>query len=287
MQKSIFIAMLSLLVYACTLSDTKTSEPVKSLTKDIRLYSEAVKDSFYISVQLPEGYHENPDKKYPTAYVTDANFYFPMLARVVSQYQTAGLLPPMILVGIGYKSFALMDSLRVRDYLYPASIPSDEMQAPGGGKNFNSFIVNQLIPHIDASFHSDSANRSLLGHSFGGYFSLYALLSQIESNRSTFKNIASASPSLWYNNFYLNQLTEKLQNRKTQDSLNLFLSVGGSEEPTWNVTPVQKLAASIKKVPIQQMSFQEHIYNDLEHMDVAMISFTKALQAFYKMPENQ
>jgi len=287
MQKSLFIAIISLLVYACAVSDTKTSEPTKLLRQDIRLYSEAVKDSFYISVQLPEGYHENPDKKYPTAYVTDANFYFPMLAGIVSQYQTAGLLPPMILVGIGYKSFPLMDSLRVRDYLYPAAIPSDEMQTPGGGKNFNDFIVSQLIPHIDANFHADTTSRSLLGHSFGGYFSLYALLNQIESKRSTFKSIASASPSLWYNNFYLNQLTEKLQNRSTKDSLNLFLTVGGSEEQTWNVAPVQKLAASIRKAPVENLAFQEHIYNDLEHMDVALISFTKALQAFYKMQENQ
>lgn len=287
MKQSLFIVIISLLVYACAVSDTKTSEPTKLLRQDIKLYSEAVKDSFYISVQLPEGYHENPDKKYPTAYVTDANFYFPMLAGIVSQYQTAGLLPPMILVGIGYKSFPLMDSLRVRDYLYPAAIPSDEMQTPGGGKNFNDFIVSQLIPHIDANFHADTTSRSLLGHSFGGYFSLYALLNQIESKRSTFKSIASASPSLWYNNFYLNQLTEKLQNRSTKDSLNLFLTVGGSEEQTWNIAPVQKLAANIRKAPVENLAFQEHIYNDLEHMDVALISFTKALQAFYKMPENQ
>ncbi len=285
MQKSLFIAILSLLVYACTVSDTKTSEPVKSLTKDIRLYSEAVKDSFYISVQLPEGYHENPDKKYPTAYVTDANFYFPMLAGVVSQYQTAGLLPPMILVGIGYKSFPLMDSLRVRDYLYPAAIPSDEMQTPGGGRNFNSFIISQLIPHIDTDLRTDTTSRSLLGHSFGGYFSLYALLNQIENNGSTFKNIASASPSLWYNDFYLNQITEKLQSRQTQNPISLFMSVGGLEDPTWNISPTTKLATSIKKAQIKHLTFSEHVYNDLEHMDVAIISFTKALQEFHKMPQ--
>ncbi|GAB3516814.1 alpha/beta hydrolase [Emticicia fontis] len=282
MQKLFFIFLLALVAYACSYSGAKNTEPIQTLDKKISLYSEAVKDSFYISVQLPKAYHEKPGTKYPTVYIVDGNFYFPMLAEVVKQYEVAGLLPPLILVGIGYKSFAAMDSLRERDYLYPAAIPSDEMKNLGGGKNFNSFIVNQLIPHIDTNFRTDTSNRSLMGHSFGGYFSLYALLNQTENNQTTFKNIASASPSLWYNNYYLNQLTEKLKNRKTQNQLNLYLTVGGLEDPTWNINPTKKLADAIFNTHQPNLNLHYTSYNDLDHMDVAMISFTKALQAFYR-----
>jgi predicted alpha/beta superfamily hydrolase len=286
MQKLFSLLILSQVIYACSLPGTKSTEPIQSLKKELKLYSEAVKDSFYISVQLPKQYYEKPDAKYPTVYIVDANFYFPMLAEVVKQYQVAGLLPPLILVGIGYKSFTAMDSLREPDYLYPASIPSDEMKAVGGGKNFNGFIVNQLIPQIDANFHTDTTNRSLLGHSFGGYFSLYALLNQVKNNQSTFKNIASASPSLWYNNFYLNQLTLKLQSRKTQNPLNLYLTVGGLEDSTWNINPAKKLADDISKTHLKNLNLHYSVFNDLDHMDVAMISYSKALQEFYKLPSN-
>lgn len=274
--------LLALLAYACTFSGKKSTEPINTLDKKISIYSEAVKDSFSISVLLPEKYYEKPDKKYPTVYIVDANFYFPMLAEVVKQYEEAGLLPPLILVGIGYKSFAAMDSLRERDYLFPASIPSDEMKAVGGGKNFNNFIVNQLIPHIDKEFKTETSNRALMGHSFGGYFSLYALLNQVESNQDTFKNIASASPSLWYNNFYLNQLSATLKNRKNQNHLNLYLTVGGLEDPTWNINPAKKLADDISKARLTNLNLHYSTYNDLDHMDVAMITFSRALQEFYK-----
>ncbi|MBA4852152.1 alpha/beta hydrolase [Emticicia sp. BO119] len=280
MQKLFFIVLIAMIAAACASVSTKNTEPIQRLDKEIKLYSEAVKDSFYIKVQLPDQYNEKPERKYPTVYIVDANFYFPMLAEVVKQYTIAGLLPPVILVGIGYKSFTAMDSLRERDYLYPASIPSDEMKAVGGGKNFNNFVVSQLIPHIDAGFRTDTSNRSLMGHSFGGYFSLYALLNQAENNQTTFRNIASASPSLWYNNFYLSQLSEKLQNRKTGNPLNVYMTVGGLEDPKWNINPAKKMADELSRVDGLNMHYT--VYNDLEHMDVAMITFSRALHAFYK-----
>lgn len=282
MKKLLFLFLLALFAYACTMSNTKSTEPIQTLDKKFNLYSEAVKDSFYISVQLPKKYYEKPDAKYPTVYIVDANFYFPMLAEVLKQYEVAGLLPPLILVGIGYKSFAAMDSLRERDLLYPASIPSDEMKVVGGGKNFNSFIVNQLIPHIDKDFRTEPNNRSLMGHSFGGYFSLYALLNQVENNQDTFRNIASASPSLWYNNYYLNQLTAKLQSRKKPSPLNIYLTAGGLEDPTWNINPLKKLSTDLTNAHLQNLNVHQAIYTDLDHMDVAMITFSRALQEFYK-----
>jgi predicted alpha/beta superfamily hydrolase len=273
-----------LTLFACRSAEKKNTDS-NALTKEFSIYSGAVNDSFYISVQLPEDYYKDSTAKYPTAYVLDGNFHFPMLAAVVRQYETGGLLPPMVLVGIGYKSFKLMDSLRVRDYMYPAALPSDEMKAAGGGKNFDDFLTGQLIPYIDSGYHTQKNNRSLLGHSFGGYFSLYALLNQINNNKTTFTNFASASPSLWYNNFYLDQLTDKLKGRNNRDTLNIFMTVGGLEDSTWNITPVKKLGNNILNANIRDIKFQYKVYSDLEHMDVATITFTKALQAFYKQGE--
>jgi hypothetical protein len=280
MQKKHFrlFIITAIAVSACSHIDRKVFNS-NVISKELNVYSKAVQDSFVISIQLPEKYDKDSLKNYPTVYMLDANFHFPILASTVRQYEKAGILPPIILIGIGYKSFELMDSLRVRDDLYPAAMPSDEVNAIGGGSKFYDFITNQLIPYIDSTYKTEKINRTLLGHSFGGYFSLYALLNQVENGKTIFKNFAAASPSLWYNKFYLNQLTKKLKNRGNKDTLNVFTTVGGLENTEWDIVPGKKLADSFTN--ITDIKFQHEVYSDLGHMDVAAISFIKALQAFY------
>ncbi|CAN5689323.1 alpha/beta hydrolase-fold protein [soil metagenome] len=272
--------VLLLFTFGCT-SDKEKAVVEKKYDDHFLLYSTAVQDSFNISIHLPNEYYDSTSKKYPVVYVTDANFYFPMLSAMLTQYEKGGLLPPLILVGIGYDSFESMDSLRVRDYLYPAALASDEMTTQGGGIKFYSFITDALIPHVDSLFRTSKNNRSLLGHSFGGYFSLYAMLNQVGNNRNDFNNFISASPSLWYHDFYLKQLTGKLKERSNKDSLGLFMTVGGLEDATWSLQPVTDLSKAIKDSAIGNISFETQVYNSLEHMDVGMLSFIKGLQKFY------
>lgn len=276
----ILMATVNILFLSCSQTGKKEVAP-ETLNSNWTVYSTAVQDSFVISVQLPEEYGNDKSIKYPTVYLLDANFHFPILAATVKQYEKAGMLPPIILVGIGYKSFQLMDSLRTRDYLYPSALPSDEINAVGGGQKFYAFISNQLIPHIDSSYKTLETNRSLLGHSFGGYFTLFALLNQAENNKSGFANFAAASPSLWYNNFYLNQLTNELKNRTSTDSLNIFTTVGGLENAEWDITPGTKLFESIVNAKPNAVKFQHKVYSNLGHMDVPVITFIQALQTFY------
>jgi uncharacterized protein len=245
-------------------------------------YSTFVQDTFQISIQLPKTYHEKPDKHFPTVVLLDGNFYFPMIASMMHRYEEAGLLPPMVLVGVGYNSFEEMDSLRVRDYLFPASIPSDEMHAVGGGEKFNAFLTQELLPKVDAEFRTKKGNRVLAGHSFGGYFALYSLLHQVKNKSNDFKTFISASPSLWYNDFYLKQIPAELSTRNTLDSLNVFLTVGGLEDSTWSVSPVRKLTTEIQHQNLKAVNLQTRVYSDLEHMDVGVLSITKGLQEFYK-----
>lgn len=248
-------------------------------------YSKDVKDTFYISVQLPLAYQQNPKKRYPVVVLTDANFYYPMLAPVMHQYEKGGLLPPLILVGIGYKSFKLMNALRVRDYLYPKSIASDEMNAVGGGQRFYRFITNSLLPKIDSTYRTETNNRTLLGHSFGGYFSLYALLEQVNRKRTDFKGFVSASPSLWYNHNYLFQLPQKLKSIADKDSLHVFLSVGDLETPKeWTIQPVKNMSKQLDDAKLKNVRINTEIYAHLDHMDVGLISFIRGMETMYVKP---
>lgn len=239
-------------------------------------YSESVKDTFYIDIQLPKEYKENPDKKYPTLVFVDGNFYFPVMAPILHQYENTGLLEPFIVVGVGYKSMKTMDSLRVRDYLFPKALPSDELKADGGGQNFYNYITQELLPKIDSEFRTDQTDRTLLGHSFGGYFALFSLLNQSAKQTNDFKYFISASPTLWYNGFYLNKLPDQLL--ANENKLGLYLSVGALEDSTWAVDPVKKLTQEFQNKEIRGLDFKSRIFSHLDHMDVSILTFTKGLQ---------
>lgn len=263
-------------IFLASCSSTDDKKEAFKFQRQFSQYSELVKDTFYIDVQLPKEYNTNPLKKYPTVLVVDGNFFFPMISSVAHQYETAGLLEPVIVVAVGYKTFGLMDSLRVRDYLFPKAMPSDEINASGGGQNFYDYITKELLPKIDSDFRTDKADRTLLGHSFGGYFVLYSLLHQARVQSTDFKNFISASPTLWYNNFYLNALPDQLS--ANEKDLGIFLSVGELEDSTWSVKPVKDLTTRIQDKKIKGLKFKSSVFNHLNHMDVALLTFTKGLQ---------
>ena len=261
-----------IILTACSAIDNKEDSVDLHFTQ----YSESVKDTFYIDVQLPKEYEANPEKKYPTLVFIDGNFYFPMMSAIIHQYETTRLLEPCIIVGVGYKSFKTMDSLRVRDYLFPKALPSDELNANGGGLNFYNYITKELLPKIDTDFRTDKTDRTLLGHSFGGYFVLFSLFNQSVNQTSDFKNFISASPTLWYNNFYLNKLPDQLSTG--EKNLGLFLTVGELEDSTWSVNPVKNLTMELQNKHIKGLDFKSRIFNHLDHMDVPVLTFTKGLQ---------
>ena len=249
------------------------------LSSPFSQYSQSVKDTFYITVALPPGYSEETQRRYPLVIVLDGNFYFPMMSSITKEYAVAGLLNQQIVVGVGYKSFHLMDSLRVRDYLFPKPLPSDELSGDAEGLNFYNYLTRELLPVIKNQYRTDNGSCSLLGHSFGGYFVLFALLTELKNNASNFSTFISASPSLWYNDFYLNQLPDYLSKQRHK-KLNLLISVGALEDSTWSVKPVANLANEINKRNIKDLQFRSHIYDHLDHMDVPLTSFTRGLRDF-------
>lgn len=165
-----------------------------------RRYSSAVQDSFSLFVRLPAGYARHPRRRYPLVLLLDANVYFDQMADAAAQ------LPPArqpLLVGLGYRDVAQMDSLRLRDYLYPAASAADSLRLSGGGQRFLDFIRQELLPYLDQRYRTQPAERTLMGHSFGGYFVLYALLAELSDSTAVFHRYVAASPSLYYADQYL------------------------------------------------------------------------------------
>jgi len=269
---------------SCT-QNTGEKQPINKIEEKeaTRLYSESVADSFSIFVNLPNDYRSDQKTKYPVVYLLDANLYFDVIATTLNKYAEVGLAPHVILVGIGYKDFPAMDSLRNRDDTYPVAIPEYEMTVSGGADKFLSFIDNELTPYINSKYRTDTSKRTLMGHSLGGYFTSYALLQNLLGKSKSLSNYIAASPSLHYNHYYLlNQLKDAVKQKDKNKKLKAYITYGGLEDSQSAEDSSMLKLADISKQLSALLSgsilYKGDIYSNLGHMDTQIPTFIKGLQ---------
>ncbi len=93
MMKQIIALITFSTLVACSSQENKKDNHDRNDSKaSITQFSEIVKDTFYINVQLPHAYSKNPDKSYPVVFLLDGNFYFPMMCSIFNQYEIAWAL---------------------------------------------------------------------------------------------------------------------------------------------------------------------------------------------------
>lgn len=150
---------------------------------------------YRIMISLPEG--DVPyTGGYPVIYLLDGNAYFPAFhAAKRAQDRLRG----SILVAIGYPSDTPLDFVRRAFDLSPP-VPEARNKPPQGGQDlFLEFIEKRLMPKVAERFKVDQDQRSLVGHSFGGMFAIYAQFTR----PALFQHVVAVSPSLWWRDRYL------------------------------------------------------------------------------------
>ncbi len=174
-------------------------------TATFDIHSEFVDADFRISVSFPFGYRQTAGP-FPVLYIPDAWWTFGMatdIARVLSADQ---LVPPMLVVGIGYPG-GLGDAtaLRVRDMTLRESEAVERMigqevaafgphppLSSGGADNFLRFLTEELIPLIEHDYRADANQRVLHGHSLGGSFVVDFVFRQPEA----FTHYIASAPAI-------------------------------------------------------------------------------------------
>lgn len=166
--------------------------------------------SLQISVMCPPSLVSDSTDA-PVLYVMDADFEYAAAAEIARMTALGGTRPSAIVVGIGYGTtdFLKFMHLRAADLTPPISDANRLAlgkftlfigEHSGGADALLSFLTDTLVPEIARRYPQASTdNRALYGHSFGGLFTAYALLTRPES----FNVFFPASPSLWWNGFAL------------------------------------------------------------------------------------
>ena len=177
------------LLLLCLMLQQGSAQPAYLLNIGVvdSLYSDILHESREIYVQLPENYDPGRDQKYPVVLVLDGEVLMDVVTTVYKNYY-GGFLPEMVLVGISNSEN------RTRD-LTISSIETRQggafTEESGEAENFTQFIAQELLPYLESKYPVTNY-RTLIGHSFGGLFTVNTLVHHTE----LFDNYLAIDPSL-------------------------------------------------------------------------------------------
>lgn len=242
---------------AYTLVDTETR----------RVTSCFVQQAFQISIARPLLHPGDTPTSYPVLYLLDANFYFGSVTEVTRLMHECNEFPVTIVIGIGYpfdgpanEMYDTVSGWRTRDFTPVASSkaersvlqysPTLQTDTSGGADAFYQFVTQEVMPLVEANYPIDPANRTLMGHSWGGLFGLYSLF----RDPSLYKNYLICSPDLPYADGILFRYEEAYA--QTHDSLSakLVVSQGGREKAEHN----QRFVSVLKGRQYNDLSITHH-----------------------------
>lgn len=257
-----FIALGFMFVFVTTAVNAVTEQayPMPRSTV-VPIKDKRTNSQYELYIKLPESYGENPDKKHPVIYSTDAIWHMDMLSGT-----TEYLMPDAILVGISWQT-GLKDVRahvsRFRDYtVVPSSNAEHQARYQfGNAESHLIFILEDIIPYINKHYQADPEKRGYFGYSLGGQFGAYALLAQPDG----FSHYILGSPAVSERSIaYLDNL---VNNNTTQDrniTAQAFVSIGEQEQAEMENT--RNLIAVLEKQRADGLSITNlQLIKDSDH----------------------
>lgn len=253
-------------------------------TEVLALHSAQTGADYQLFVALPTDYRTSA-KTYPVVYMLDADYSFALTRNIVQHFVEREDLPPMILVAIAYPGSASDRTTyrmnRTRDYT-PAYAPdggygAEFQKVSGGGPKFRAFIASELMPLIERRYRATPGDRTIIGHSYGGLFATYVLLTQ----SALFKRYIIVSPSLWYANRVALTMEEAAAAAGRAPDARVFFAVGSHENQPANnramVDDLNELVAKLRSRNYPRLNMVHRIYDGETHNSVFPGAVTRGL----------
>ncbi|WP_445711998.1 alpha/beta hydrolase-fold protein [Flavobacterium sp.] len=215
----------AIVIFSLQLTHSQTNQNNQFLQKAgalDSLYSKTLKEYREIYVQLPADYKPDENIKYPVVFVLDGEVFLPTV-NDVQNYYSGGFTPEMVIIGISNNKNRMRD-LTTSKVMEMYGMPFE--QENGEAANFSKFIETELIPFVENKYPVTNF-RTLIGHSYGGLFTLYSLVHHPE----LFSNYLAIDPSLdWDNQRLITEAKDKVLSADYKGK-SLFMSLGGSGVP--------------------------------------------------------
>ncbi|MDP4252102.1 MAG: alpha/beta hydrolase-fold protein [Bacteroidota bacterium] len=246
-------------------------------TQVLKFTSSVTDQEYLLYINLPGGYLKEKARTFPVVYLLDGQYDFPFLTGVYGGQYYDGFLPAFITVGItwGGKD-PNAGLLRGRDFT-----PTHIMQMPesGNGPKFLEFIKTELIPFISSRYRVTD-DRTLIGSSLGGLFTLYALF----NDPSLFHRYVLTSPALAWDNGVLRTFEGKYEAHGSSTPVRLFMGIGALEP---NVPEFQQFVVRLKEKKVRGLEFKTLVMDNTGHAGTKPEGFARGLQYVFERPSLQ
>ena len=208
--KLLFIVFLSIFIQIKGFNQSNT---LFEIGKKDSVYSEILGESRAIYIDFPLSFDPNSTRQYPVLYLLDGDALLDIVS-TVQRYYSGGFTPEMIVVGIAN------DENRTRDLT--TSTVDNFYTENGAAEKFTQFIEKELIPFVEKKY-PVTQYRTLVGHSYGGLFTINTLL----YHRDLFENYLAIDPSLDWDNQKLLKASKTILANTDYNGKLLFITLSG------------------------------------------------------------
>ncbi len=239
---------------------------------------------YQVFVHLPPSYAQNPDRRYPVMYVTDADYAFPIIRQIGRRLNGEGpRVEEFILVGLSYAIGDDPTVSRTRDYTASRSDRTAKIENGGGGATaYQAYLKTKVLPFIENRFRADPERRILLGHSYGGLLGAQVLF----SDPAMFSAYVLGSPSLWHGRdaIFATEATYAENHRDLPATVYMYIGQYESlgDGPRYNanhdmVADNRRFERLLRSRNYPGLTLISDELQDEDHLSVAPRGFTQAL----------
>ncbi len=277
------LTVLILTFYMFSIYGQKTEQPDSSkpfvLGEIHDFQSKVLGEKRTLNIYLPDGYNSSDSIKYPVIYLLDGSkdedFIHIVGLVQYNSFEWINQVPKSIVVGI-----ATVD--RRRDFTFPTTIEADQKRYPttGHSDKFIAFLEKELQPYIEKKFKT-TASKTIIGQSLGGLLATEILF----KNPTLFNTYIIISPSLWWDNGSLLNMSLKKWNEIFKQQTDIYIGVG-KEGLTPTVIPrVMEVDANLlaEKIKATKSKSVNVLFDYLPQEDHATIMHQAVLNAFRQL----
>lgn len=256
--------------------------------KDVKAKTNGVDYRLYI--RTPPDY-ETSGEDYPVMVMLDADYSFSIAVNHVEHLADRGQAPDMIIVAIAYPDvYPDRDGYRrnrTRDYT-PVFVEDccygpEFQKASGGGPAFRDFIADELVPYIDGAYRTNG-DRVYVGHSFGGLFGGFFLLTRPD----IFSRYILVSGSYWYGDGYVIDLADSKDLPPIKETKRLYLGVGSWENQPgvhMMVDDQARFVEAVKKAYGDTLEIESRVFEDETHASIFPAVLSTGVRHLYSESE--
>ncbi|MEO8712776.1 MAG: alpha/beta hydrolase-fold protein [Parafilimonas sp.] len=263
----------------------KTVTPKITGSEAYAIKSSINQKEYIITVLLPKNYSAADSITYPVLYVLDGNYSTASFYGIKENFALGKEIKDIIFITIDANVQTEKEWLANRyTDLTPTSSPSSDtaiagyfklpVSPSGGGADFLATIEKDIIPFVEHNYKTNS-ERGIFGHSLGGLFAAYCLLTK----PTLFQKYSINSPSLWWNNNEMIALADSTAKRNPNMKASIFISSGSLEGDFMNA-PVNNFIQSLK-TNFSTLNITSKIFEDETHLSVVPSASSRTLKVLY------